>query len=449
MKTVGKIGILLFLGVLILMTVTGCAIKTSPEELYSLPKLPAQYTELENSINEILEGGAEYSAPTSGSNIQPVQMVDLDGDGKEEAVAFFRKSTDDKPLKIYIFTAKDNTYQQTAVIEGSGNSIYSIAYSDLDGDGKTELIVGWKVGAELQALSVYSLRSGKPEELMRTPYVKYAVTDLNQDQKQELVVMHTDGEGGSVADYYGWQGQSLTLSSSAKISMTMAELSRVKNGMLEGNVPALFVTGVEDNSAEITDILTAPKGELTNIALSDETGVSSKIYHFLSLYPTDINGDGLTEIPVPVILPTRSAPGQNSYFRIDWCSYDKDGNSKVAESTYHDTEDGWYLTLPNRWDGKIMVTREQTGTDEMAVTFSIRGSQDTAPQDFLRIYTITGDSREYKAVRGGRFILSRQGETIFAGELLDGNKGWADGITEDQLRESFNLITTEWLAGDY
>ena len=37
----------------------------------------------------LLESGAEYAAPVSGSNIQPVQLEDLDGDGEEEALAFF------------------------------------------------------------------------------------------------------------------------------------------------------------------------------------------------------------------------------------------------------------------------------------------------------------------------------------------------------------------------
>ena len=32
-------------------------------------------------------------------------MIDLDGDGSEEAVAFFRRTSDKKPMKIYIFKA--------------------------------------------------------------------------------------------------------------------------------------------------------------------------------------------------------------------------------------------------------------------------------------------------------------------------------------------------------
>ena len=91
-------GLGLMAGVLMLLT-SGCGFAFSPEELYSLPALPAENTELNNCINQIIEGGAEYAAPVSGTNIQPVQMRDLDGDGQQEAVAFFRNSADEKPLK--------------------------------------------------------------------------------------------------------------------------------------------------------------------------------------------------------------------------------------------------------------------------------------------------------------------------------------------------------------
>ena len=47
----------------------------------------------------------------------------------------------------------------------------------------------------------------------------------------------------------------------------------------------------------VTDILTVKNGELVNILLSDVTGVSSEIAPFSSLYPEDINGDGITEVP--------------------------------------------------------------------------------------------------------------------------------------------------------
>jgi len=447
-----RFGVMLAL-VLLCTTASGCSgLKfSSADDLYSLPSLPAEYENLESQINDILADGAEYAAPVSGSNIQPVQMADLNGDGQEEALVFMRKADDDKPLKIYIFGTRNGTYEQIAVIEGSGSSIYSVVYSDLNGDGHNELIVGWKVASELQILSVYTLRSGEPVELMRTNYVKYALTDLDDNGVQELVTLHADNQGGGVADLYTWQSGTLALRSSAAISVTMAELNnlgRVTTGTIQDGKPALYVVGVGDSSSQITDILTMSKGDLVNIVLSDITGASSIVAHSMSLYPTDINGDGVTEVPVPVVLPS---PGENSEssYRVEWYSYDAEGQPKAVVSTYHDIDDGWYLTLPDTWLGRIAVNRSLSGSDETVVTFFIRGQGLDGYQDFLKIYTITGASREVKAVRDKRFILKRQAETIFSARLQDANNAWEYGMTEDQLRSGFSLITTEWNTGDY
>lgn len=416
------------------------------EDLYCLPSLPDEYQDLEASINALIEDGAEYAAPSSGSNIQPVQLVDLDGDGQEEALAFMRKPTEDKPLKIYIFSAKSGSYQQSAVIEGVGSAIFSIVYSDLDGDGCTELAVGWKTASEMQVLSIYTLRNGQPEEVLCTTYVKYALTDLNGDGRNELVTFHADTEGMGIAEMYTWQDGTMALKSSSKISVTMVELSnlgRVVTGAVQDGTPALFVVGVVESTTEITDILVARDGELRNIVLSNITGASTEVARFLSLYPTDINGDKITEVPVPVLLA--GSDESQDYYCIEWQSYDTTGVSTRVESTYHNVEDGWYLVLPESWMGQVLVRRE-SGAEESTVTFSYRDGSEL--REFLKISAITGDSREIKAVRGGRFILSRRAKTIYSAELLEANDSWPSGMTEDELRATFSLITAEWLAGD-
>ena len=444
-------GLGLMAGVLALLT-CGCGFAFSPEDLYSLPALPVEYTELNNCINQMIDQGAEYAAPVSGTNIQPVQMKDLDGDGQQEAVAFFRNSSDEKPLKICIYTAVEDTYAQTAMIEGSGTAIYSIEYSDLDNDGKQELIVGWRVSTDAQALTVYSLQGAQPEELMRTNYVKYALTDLDQDDLLEMVVLRSDEEGNGLADYYRWKDSMLSMESYVRISSTMAELSgqqgRVQKGTLSDGVPALFITGVEDGAWAVTDILTIWEGELCNLLISDVTGVSQEIVAYHGLYPTDINNDGIMELPQTLMASGWGESEWTSYRWVNWRTYDSAGTEKLVLNTYHNTEDGWYLELPEQWRGKVLISRS-VGTDEVTVTFSILGADMTeAPEPFLQITTLTGSSREIKATRGGRIILRRQVERIFTAELLEAGKTWQYGITEDQVREAFNLITTEWMAGD-
>ena len=313
-----------------------------------------------------------------------------------------------------------------------------------------ELMVGWKVAVDQQVLEVYSPRAGGMEAMVRTDYVKYTTMDLDRDQRQELVVIRADGEGDGVADYYSWQPDgSFSSQSAARISVTRAELSqqgRVTRGMLEGEIPALFVTGVTEMPRAITDILAVRNGELSNIVLSEVTGVSSQIAPYCSLYPTDINGDGLTEVPWPTQLLSLANEGL-SYQRVDWYRYDSGGNGTVALRTYHNMEDKWYFRLPEEWVNRIWISR-MAAPDETSATFYILGGDGEEAEPFLRITAITGSSREYRAVRGNRFLLSRQPEIIYTAELLDANESWKYGITADGVREAFSLITTEWAAGD-
>ena len=436
------------------LALAGCTmpkLTLDPEKLYALPELPARYTTLNQQLNALQEGGAEYAAPVSGSNIQPVQMVDLDGDGREEALAFFRQSDGEKPLKIYVFTDNGDSYAQTAVIEGSGLAVYSIAYSDIDGDGRMEIIVGWRVSMELQALAVYALEPDGARELMRTNYVKYAVADLNSDGMQEMTVFRADQDGVGAADCYVWKNGTLALGSTIRVSMTMAELSqqgKVTVGTLRSGEPALFVTGVADSARAITDVLLLRNSELSNSVLSLTTGVSRESSRFRSLYPMDINGDGITEIPRTVPL----SPGEQETDvsqRVDWISYDAAGTASRVLSTYHAMEDGWYLQLPEGWAESILVGRSAS-TDETSVTFYMESDaeDDQGYAALLRITALSGSNRERLAVRTGRFILGRNDGVIYVGELLKGNEEWDHSVTEDEVRNAFSLIAKEWSAGD-
>ena len=154
----------------------------------------------------------------------------------------------------------------------------------------------------------------------------------------------------------------------------------------------------------------------------------------------------MTEVPFPIQLLSLANEGL-SYQRVDWYSYDSEGNAAVALRTYHNTTDKWYFRLPEEWLNRVWISRA-TSPDEAIVTFYILGDDGEEAEPFLRITAITGSSREYRAVRGERFLLSRQSEVIYTAELLDANETWKYGITADKVREAFSLIAAEWSAGD-
>ena len=226
MKRAGK---MLVIGLFSLL-LSGCMFTTPETSLYRLPKLAGEYESLESQIDALLTDGAEYAAPTSGSNLQSVQMIDLDGDGSEEAVAFFRRASDKKPMKIYIFKADGDSYERYAVIEGTSSQIYSVNYADLDGDGLKEILVGYKSSSDVQGLAIYPLSPGTSESLLTTGYSRYANLDMNGDGKQELLIICSDEESTARVDYYDWDDGALHAKSSLRLSASVAPDGRHADG---------------------------------------------------------------------------------------------------------------------------------------------------------------------------------------------------------------------------
>ena len=255
--------------------------------------------------------------------------------------------------------------------------------------------------------------------------------------------VENDANCAALAEYYaGADDGTLVPAGVARLSMTMAELSagQVLSGTLRGGEPAVFATGVSDSRVQVTDILALRDGELGNLTVSDSTGVSREIYRYLGLFPTDIDGDGVTELPVPQdLLPSGDT---ESGCRIRWRSYDAAGTGEDALSTYHALADGWYLTLPESWGDALSVRTEGAGSDASLASFGI-GTGD-GRIEILRIYTFSGENRETLAAKGGRVLLSREGETIYSAELLEAG---AFTLTEDALRQSFHRITRVWNLG--
>lgn len=429
---------ILLLGIFLLLTLSACGSDAAGETLYRLPRLPNEYESLEQQIDALIAAGAEHTAPTSGNNLQSVQMVDLDSDGAEEAVAFFRKSGDEKPLKVYVFRASGDIYQLAYTLESASDSIYSIAYNDLDGDGAREILMGLRSGLDAQSLSVISLRTSEPESLLTTGYFRYIACDMDvQSESQELIVVRSDEENLAVADYYIWTEQTLELRSSLRLSMASAEVARLTTGTLTNGETALFITGTMTEGGQITDILAVRDGNLQ--CISAGAAVSGEVLRFAALYPADVNSDGITEVPVPVAFPKYDPEGE-TYYRVFWRQYDEKGEYRTVYRTLHNVQDGWSLVLPKEWDNTVTVTRQST-SDGSTVSFYRYGASDLTP--FLEISVLANSARTAQSVRSGRLLLTRQADAIYFAEIFD-----SDMIDEETLYASFALLMTEWTTGE-
>ena len=202
-------------------------------------------------------------------------------------------------------------------------------------------------------------------------------------------------------------------------------------------------TSIAKKVPGVVDIFTWQEGKLSNISLS-ENGVSTGTLRSGSAACRDLDGDGIPEVPIPRALNSQS----DTVFRVlDWYGYNSLGKRTLRFTTYHNYSDSWYLTLPEEWGDSISIRREEGSAGERAVIFSRWLGQDRPVQDFLAIYTLSGDHREALAQQPGRFILYRGAESVCVGQLLPEASEWSLAPTEEYLRNHFYPIYSEWISG--
>ena len=462
-----RLRLLLAAGALLLLA--GC-FSQSADDLYAQPKAPDDYLKLDERISEVLNAGGEYAAPLTGELTQKVQLQDLDNDGVQEAIAFFRVTSDERQLKICIYRETEDDYELAATIESAGTAINAVAYRDLDGVAGKEIVVGWQQSDRLYSLAAYSIHNDQVLELMRTEYAAYQICDLDLDGVDEIVVLHTGtGEGANRAELYDYREGVLEVSSTAPLSRSVTGLAEngVRTGLLRGGEPAVFVDAVYSSAGyapgeelgafntsaysgdgQITDIFVWKDETLQNITLDPATGESdSTIRWYTAVSARDINRDGILELPDPYALPdpTSSSIAVN-FWAIRWMQYDIDGTAELVYTTYYNDRDGWYFILPESWEGQITVSRSDVAGGERAVIFSHweEGSEES-PQAFLAIYALSGDNRYMRANLTGRFRLTPAGagdDVIYAARLIQGS--WDCGLDEAGVQANFALIPSGW-----
>ena len=327
-----------------------------------------------------------------------------------------------------------DSYRLYCTVESSGAAVDSVYYQDLNGDGRRELIVGWRISADVQTLAAYSIEP-EPVALMSCGYSRFSIQDLNSDGVPSLLVLRTDGELGPVAEFYGWQDEQMSVSYRCRLSSSMTALNRgsIVAGMVAKDTPAVFITGVDATSMAVTDILIyRQEAGLVNVAMDKSSGVSAAVYPFRQLSPQDIDGDGLIELPCPL----GNGSAEQTDGLVSWMSWRSDGRFEQSVKTYHSLSAGWYFTIPQSWwdwDVDAVTTGIQ---NESQMTLRINGD------DVLSIYTITGENRESRSRMDHRLVLRRQAATVYAGEVCELAPYY--GMDEDLLRRSFSLILGSW-----
>ena len=420
--------------VLLLAALTGCS-GLSYQELYTLPRATEDYYDLQEALNDVLSEGLGYAAPSAGARQEPVQLMDLDGDGQDEAIAFFRVS-DYGQVKIYIFSKSDGVYAPAAVIDGAGTAVSSVEYVDLDGKGNLELVVTYQVSESVtQAVQVTGYQDGAVSTLLSVGCARYELADLDQDGLEELLCLGGSGTDGpaSVECYDGQEGV-LHQVGTVQLSFPYESLENVQKGALSRQVQGIVFSGVSTEGSLLMEALTIRDQVLEAIPWErwDEDTLQSG-----PVYPEDRDGDGLLELPQVRSLPAYDRDTTAEPV-VDWYRLEGEKDWVRAYSTYQDGTGRWYLMLPEAWNGALTLRRETISQDVSTVTFFHRKAGGT-PQEILTIYTLRGSRQQEYAQENSLTILYNDSETMYA-VTLAAAETWEGTVNISQVSEMFRLV---------
>jgi len=136
-------------------------------------------------------------SPDNGHSLDGLAVADFDGDGKPDVA-----TSDAQGGQIFVsLNHGDGSFAPPVAITGNGGPL---AAADIDGDGKPDLVVGYATGGAESTVAVL-LNEGHGTFGAPTRYTvqgnsisQIVPTDLNGDGKMDLVTIDYSYSGGSL-----------------------------------------------------------------------------------------------------------------------------------------------------------------------------------------------------------------------------------------------------------
>lgn len=442
----------------ILIALGGCSFRlTSFDNLIRPPKLFGKYQSLQDAFEKSVTGQIMLVTPENGTHQSAFITSDIDGDREEEAIVFYTNKHDPDIVSFSYFKYKEDEWAYVATYDGLGDSIDMVEISDVNMDGYSEIIIGWKLFSSKtnKAFTAYSTDTGILKQVGSYPYSHLEIIDVNGDGVNDVLTLNIDSSvptlPASSAKFYNYNVQKTALVMMGETSLdgNVISYSSVASEFVD-DTNLLYIEADKGQSESVTEIIywDDENSTLVSPLFDVPTQSTPSTWRNVKIKAFDIDGDSYLEIPTSVLMPGSIAlssdssnltdslgneiTAQNSVYYIKWVKFRNSALKPVQYSIYNDKY-GYILNIKSSWVGRITVS----GLDGQWDYYRYN-SATGAPGDLLfSIYAYDSDDSKAKAQFSGYNELTSSAGKTFVYQISQ--EGYRFGIKDSIIESGFKI----------
>lgn len=395
---------------------SGCGTQMTPAELLKAPSQGSTDGTLTGIVKAFLPANAHLTVPVHSESGSAIQLQDLDNDGHDEIMAFYKTDKTDYEVSALVLSQSGGDWNKLTTITGIGSELDYVQFADVTADGAADMLLGFSGGKGLsKELSVYNLKSGQLTGILKQPYDQLAVGDLTGEGVTDIALLQATFETDmqpvtrlQLFRLHEGRQQSLT-NQTIDGAVIQARFAKAAP-----DASALFVDTAIGAHSAYTLLLNWDNGKFVDILAADdyhhdELAKSSHIVlqplvpqpennklgdnnMAIKDYPldsTDVNGDGIVEIGF--LVPPAGLEGMAPLatpFISKYYQWDGQKGLKFVEEVFDRW--GFNFHIPQEWTGKytLEITEESpTPWQNMVFTYKNADSGEQAALLGLRLLT--------------------------------------------------------------
>ncbi len=420
-----RVGVLL---VALMLLLCGCASGLTIEDMLTAPALTADQSSVISAIDGSTGEKTVLKYPTSGDRRSPIQFVDLDADGFNEAVVFFSVPSEDLYAKVAVLKKVEGEWNIVSSETGAGTDVESISVIRLADSANRFLLVEWSsISSREHQLTAYYFSDGSLQLGFGEACSDILVFDVDSDGYREFCYIT---EGSSFEPFRikfvdNSDGQ-FTLMGECELNEQLLSINAINAGTLADGRRALFLDeNIADGVKHTEIVLLDEQHELVSLRLAQDNDLFTlTTREAQALDCTKLHGGDR------VYIPTDALPAEGILHPEQWVYwYTVRANEAVfCEASYIDTTYGFSLAVPDAWLETTHINRYSDDPRLIGIC------EDKLDVDIVQLRVLELGEESSKYINDGLEYLYQSGSYRYY------IKGVCEQQDMDYIKSNFALI---------